>query len=57
MIDTANANSITIPILANMKGCFCEFSTYFQKMKYSNGVLTIKRTQYGDKHAYTLKLM
>lgn len=57
IIDNVKESNITIPCLSEQEGCFCEFSTRYQKMEYKNEVLTIEGDGYGDKHSYRVTLM
>lgn len=57
IIDNVQESNITIPCLSEQEGCFCEFSTRYQKMEYKNEVLTIEGDGYGDKHSYRVTLM
>lgn len=41
-IDTVNDCEVIVPSLPDELGCFGNFSTYWQEMKYENGVLIIK---------------
>ena len=41
-IDTVRDNEVIVPELPDELGCFGNFSTYWQEMKWQNGVLTIK---------------
>ena len=58
-IDTVNDCEVIVPALPDELGCFGTFSTYWQEMKYENGVLTIKgkgNSQVG-KDSYVVALM
>lgn len=51
--------NVLVPALPDEVGCFGNFSTYWQEMKYENGVLTIrgKGNPQVEKDPYVVILM
>lgn len=55
-LDLQRSYVITIPKLADVYGCFCQFNTQYQDVEYQNGILTIKGNAFNSKPAYIVAI-